>query len=660
MGGDTNLVTAPTPPTTNRLSIMGDIINSAPAAIEYNFEDVKDYLTARLAAVGGDRFRLILVGTNQGWLHAFGEVTKTTKVTGNDLVVRSIVTGDVDELWSFMPTDFLANLNYIKDSGNKHRFMVDGTPAIYHLDMPPVSGGSGNGIVDKTERAIAILGLRKGGRSYYALDIHLPFSPAMQWSLVPDEADGFPTDSIVSGQKRIVDGDGGPTLAAFVPVLKKSGFSTSTPAFGRVLFSGVVKDAVFLGGGFSVPEVENNYLDKTAKPTPMGRSVMALDVYTGAVLAMADLTDATIAPHDGSDRPIVVGPVGAGIIPFEFFLNSGMAQRAYFLDYKGGLWSWGSRDTATTGSYKNFRMDTSELTSWKVRKVYQDDNNATSGRGGRYSTLPAPFKVGYFPGVGQAGTASPAAVGIAMVSGDRNNPLDFRYGEKDAYGNTNLAPVNHRLTVVFDRQDSRAWGFDSDTGPDTGITDKYLLKAGLADPTGPSTLAAGDTRISPGTSGYYLAPTTGTPAVPDTSSTLFGYYINFPSMTNKFLAKGINPPIVVAGSLFYSEFIPASADPCTGGSGKTWSWFLADVQNPIVSDARTGLTTKSGLTNADNPWSGVASDYIPVGTRAVIQGGTVSVNNPQPGAALTTPELHTTQGLPSQKYPKPRVWRTVH
>ncbi|MBK8794214.1 MAG: hypothetical protein IPN59_14140 [Holophaga sp.] len=627
-------------PKTNRSNIMGDIINSAPAPLEYNWADVKDTLDSysRLKAVkdlGGNRFRLILVGTNQGWLHAFGEVTRTTTVTDFNGDTQTIVLGDIEELWAFMPTDFLKELGYVYGNAvgsNRHRFMMDGTPAVYHLDMPKSTGGSGNGVVDSTERAIAVFGLRKGGRSYYALDIHDPFKPAMKWSLVPDEADYLKDRTITSG----------PSLSTIQKNLKNWGFSTATPAFGRITLDAIPRDAVFLSGGWSVPEVEANFPDTSSNPTPLGRSVMAVDVYSGKVLATADLTDSTIGGT-------TVGPVSAGIIPFEFVVNSGMAQRAYFMDYKGGLWAWGSKDVWSADPYKDFRVDTSELKNWKVRKVYQDDNSATSGLGARYTMPPAPFRVGYFPGVGKTGSASPSAVGIAMISGDRNNPLDTDYN-----ATTDIAPVKHRLTLVFDRQDSRAWSLDTGNGPDAGIQDKNLKDFSNNKYTGTASPAnvCSDSifkYISPGCSDYYLAPAAGSP--------YFGYYINFPSMANKFLAKGINPPIVVAGSLFYSYFLPDTANPCTGGSGNTFSWFTADVMNPLVSDSRTSVASRSGQSDK---WAGVASDYIALGTRAVLQGGTVPVSNPQPGESLTTPEVHTTQGTPAQRYPKPRVWRTVH
>jgi hypothetical protein len=484
--------------------------------------------------------------------------------------------------------------------------MADGTPALYHLDLPPSSGGSGNGLVDSTERAVAIFGLRKGGRSYYALDIHDPFTPSLKWSLVPDESSNT--------------------------LVKNMGFSTCTPAFGRVSSSDIIRDAVFLGGGYSNAETESNFAG-----TKLGRSVFALDVNTGEILASADLTAASIG---GS----TVGSIPAGVIPFEFFLNSGMAQRAYFLDYKGGLWSWGSKSVGTAAPYVNYRQDTSDLTAWSIRKVSQDDN---ADLGARYTTLPAPFRVGSFPGVGKTGSAPPAAVGVAMVSGDRNNPLDELYNTT-----TDVIPVRHRLTVVFDRQDSRVWNMDSAAGPDTGIKNINLSDFTANNVTSTPATACSDSLfkyITPGCADYYLAPTTGDPK--------FGYFINFPKIAKGFVPKGINAPIVVANGLFYSYFSPNTADPCTGGSGDTNSWYTTDVMNPIVSDSRSTLAVKSGQKDT---WAGVASDYIALGTRGVLQGGAVKVANPQPGASLTTPELHSTQGAVSLRFPKPRVWRTVH
>jgi len=624
-GADITQLASSGKPTANRATIMGDVINSAPATLEYSWSSVSPSLSSysNLSAVGGSRFRLILVGTNQGWLHAFGEVTKTG--------TNGLVTGAVQELWSFMPTDFLSRLDYLTVSSNTHRFMVDGSPTLYHLDLPPAGGGSGNGVVDSGELAVAVFGLGKGGRSYYALDVSNPFAPTLRWALVPDEAATFPAARI---------GSGAPSLATVQGLLGKFGFSTCPPGIGRVLDAdGKLRDAVFLGGGFSTPDVEANFLDASSKPTPLGRSVVALDVSSGSVLAALDLTSDAAAAGTPA-----IGPVGSGLVPFEFILNSGLTQRAYFLDYRGGLWAWGSKQVATAAPFTNFRMDSSKLSDWALRKVYRDDN---ANKGARYTTPPAPFRVGLFPGATSSATSAiPAAVGIAMVSGDRNNPLDR------AYTTANPTPTQHRLTVVFDRQDSYALGLNSISGTDAGIASSQLkdftgntVSTTPTDPCSDSVLKL----ITPGCSSYYLA-----------QSNVFGYCVSFPAAASGtgFVPKGINPPLVVAGSLYYAYFTPTSSDPCQGGTGNTSSWLIRDVMNPIVTDNRTGLSSPSGLKQT---WSGVASDFIPMGTQGAIQGGMVpSGSQASQDGSSTAAQLVTISGNPAQRFARPRVWRTVH
>lgn len=681
MGGDTTDLDASGIAKTNRPNIMGDIVDSSPAVLEYQYSDVSGSLTSALSGVGGSRFRLVLVGTNQGYLHAFGEVVKQENAVSGNTTTPVITKGAVDELWSFMPTDFLGYLDQLTVTSNPHRFLADGPPVIYHLDLPPASGGPADGIQQVTsspgpERALVIFGLGKGGRSYYALDIHDPFTPTLKWSLVPGEAMLNDASGASVLGARILARPGAPTVATVQNVVRNMGFSTCTPSVARITLTDstglpVVRDAVFFGGGFSVPEVEANFLDVNSKPTPMGRSILALDVYTGQILAAVDLTALTTTDPSGNAMP--PGPVVRGLVPFEFILNSGMAQRAYFLDYWGGLWSWGSQKTDTNSvipttttpnpTYK-YRIDSSDMAAWTV------DGNATSAPGVRlvakdlsgsaialtnytvtqryysealYLTLPAPFRVGEFPGKSFNATGPvPATVGIAIESGDKNNPLDY------AYTVAVPKPGHHRLSVVFDRQDSAAWGTYANpitiSPTSTAVFNAY-----------PSSVSYqfGDGVITPGNTSYYLAPTPST-------GTKFGYYVNFPDIDTStgLVPKSLNPPLVVSGSLYWSYFSPTAADPCTGGSGYTHSNLICDVLNPIVKDTRTNMAC---LSNTDKFVPvGVASDFMALGTRGAIQIGTKLVANPQTGASKTALTATTITGKVSNQYPKARVWRTVH
>ncbi|MGH7866115.1 MAG: hypothetical protein ACREP9_00455, partial [Candidatus Dormibacteraceae bacterium] len=283
----------------NRSDIMGDIIDSAPTALEYNWSQWQSTVigksTILSAAVtqaaagnaGSTHFRVIFVGDNQGFLHAFGELSWSVNAPIPDpsnpakTINIPVTHGAVDELWAFLPTDFLANLDYLQGIGT-HRFMVDGSPYAYLLDVPVSNAISGNGMVDIGERALVIFGLRKGGRSYYALDVSDPTTPKLGpansgngWAIRPDDAMLLSATSIKSTAG---------SAAQVKKVVGTMGYSSSQPFVSRVLYGSspqTVRDVVFLGGGFSSTDTDAQNLNTSVSPNtaaPLGRSALAVDV----------------------------------------------------------------------------------------------------------------------------------------------------------------------------------------------------------------------------------------------------------------------------------------------------------------------------------------------------------------------------------------------
>ncbi|WP_394226782.1 pilus assembly protein [Pseudoalteromonas spongiae] len=129
-----------------REHIMGDALHSKPAAITYegNEED-KTHL---------------LFGTNAGFVHFF-EDTSTTKAT---------------EVWSFIPSELFSIQPSLRDSDVGKVYGMDLTPTIYHDDS------NGDGKVNSGETAWAFFGMRRGGSTYYALDISDRTNPKLLWS----------------------------------------------------------------------------------------------------------------------------------------------------------------------------------------------------------------------------------------------------------------------------------------------------------------------------------------------------------------------------------------------------------------------------------------------------------------------------------------------
>jgi hypothetical protein len=603
----------------NRTTIMGDVIDSAPASLEYTLtSSIISKLPTSLrtaALIPGARFRVIFVGTNQGMLHAFGEVSYTDSTTNPG---SPFTTGVVDELWAFIPTDFLANIDYLRGPTNKHRFMVDGSPYIYLLDIPTGSNIAGNGTADAGETARVVFGLRKGGRSYYSLNIEDPFNPQMAWALRADEAATMPSGRAENG-----------SITADATALAATGFSTSQINVGRVSYGAspqTLRDVVFLGGGLSVPEIEANFLDASGKPTPLGRSVLAVDVKNGNILQVWDFHSTTLSQPS-------MGPVTAGVVPFEYFLNSGLVQRAYFTDFNGSLWALGSGKTTTASDGKNYRRDTSSLDAWtvdgtpgsqlSVRKVYQGTKNDY------LTSLPAVFLTGMVPQ--SAGTIP---VGIALATGDRNNPLD-------TYSSSLQTPSGHEAIVVFDDQEQ--------TTGNTPIKYSDLYSV----PENTAATATTPDAINPGVpTKFYLA-------IGDR-----GYSVPFPAPANGFIPKALNDPLVLGGALFFTYFTPTTADPCTGGTGISTSSRVCDVLYPrieslssttLVSNTYGGACRGGGVF----AWQGIATNFSARSTVSVNQAGIVSTGGSTTPSGSNQVQIETIFGQAKDRLPRPRTWRTV-
>ena len=599
-------------------TIMGDIINSSPITLQYaalpsNIASYSSTLADAWAAHAPGSgttdqtgtFRMIFVGTNQGVFHAFGEVewVDNTTVPGTP-----IAHGVLDELWAFVPTELLPNLDQLQVSTNKHYYAVDGAPTVYFLDLPQTAvQATGNGVFDvgatNPERAVVVFGLGKGGRSYYAINVADPLNPTMQWSLCPNEQYNYPTSRVLGGSRTDIGNMG---LATCIPTLARV-------ATSREGTTNQVVDVVLLGGGFSDPLIEaalpatattSVIASYPAVNTALGRSAVAINVYTGNILNTWNTGGTSGA-----------GPVPAGVMPMAIDANSYLSARGYFTDYYGSLWALGGTSMAASPRTM-FRVDTVSIDSWNLRQVYTQTVSLTGGAGnGLCTTLPSPFRMTYFPVTRTTDPKiNPYAMGIAFETGDRNNPLDTYTYTRWA------APTQHRVNVVFDRQDINS----------------VISASGLSDA---SSMVTDSTNSS-----YFLRNS-------------YGYYINFASPSGGYVPKGITSPLVLDANLFYSVFTPSTAT-CSGGSGSTTTFQVCNVMVPVVNAGNASSATaingcKSGAVLS---WSGVASSLA---GRNVVTGVQAGIDS---GSGTTTDQSLMLKNLNTQStdiYPKIRVWRIV-
>lgn len=145
--------------TDTRPSIHGDVVHSRPVAINY----------------GGSTGVVLYYGDNGGVFHA---------VQGGQAA------SDGDELWGFVPSEFLGKLKRLVDNSpeidlypkpepraNPKPYFVDGPVGVYRYD----ANNDGQITTGGSDKVYIYLTMRRGGRFIYALDVTDPANPRLLW-----------------------------------------------------------------------------------------------------------------------------------------------------------------------------------------------------------------------------------------------------------------------------------------------------------------------------------------------------------------------------------------------------------------------------------------------------------------------------------------------
>lgn len=147
-----------------REDIMGDPLHSKPLAINLGNKPTKD----RYGNVISENLDVrVLVGTNHGLVHMF----KDSDTGSGDYSV-----GSVSESWAFIPSELLHNIPVLRQDDST------GTHDVYGMDLSPVAYTETD-YDGKVNKAWVFLGMRRGGTSYYALDVTSPDSPKYKWQI---------------------------------------------------------------------------------------------------------------------------------------------------------------------------------------------------------------------------------------------------------------------------------------------------------------------------------------------------------------------------------------------------------------------------------------------------------------------------------------------
>ncbi|TNF75470.1 MAG: hypothetical protein EP299_06220, partial [Acidobacteria bacterium] len=165
--------------------ILGDIFHSDPAVVgvpengRYFASDL--FSTSPFSCTDNPGYRcffdkhqyrrqVLLAGANDGQIHAFD--LATYEYTADPAVDGAFNNGTGRELFAYVPRDVLPNLVQQAET-NEHDWDVDNPIRVTDVFIDPAHDGTPT-VDDREWRSVAIGGLRRGGRTVWALDMTQP------------------------------------------------------------------------------------------------------------------------------------------------------------------------------------------------------------------------------------------------------------------------------------------------------------------------------------------------------------------------------------------------------------------------------------------------------------------------------------------------------
>jgi type IV pilus assembly protein PilY1 len=315
---------------------FGDIIHSEPAVVTYDAKTV------------------IYVGANDGLLHAVDDDTG-------------------QELWSFIPPDHLGRLWRLNDAD--HDYFVDGSPSVYY-------GAS---------QKVLIIGSRRGGESYTALDITSYSAPRVLYTIGPTILGPTPTDYEHLGQ----------SWSRPEKVTVATGSTVTTVDCG-VTVSVSTADVFLFAGGYDPNEDQD-----PAVPDTTGRAIFGVNMTTGALLS-----NLTVSPATHSTLGLTHSVVDVSGFDHD---GDGIVSRIYFGDLGGAIFALKDDQVQTYSPCPPHTITKNVVDGvWSGIKLFQ----APESSGKKLKILYAPDAV--------AEKYPPSIHGefIYFGTGDRENPGD--------------------------------------------------------------------------------------------------------------------------------------------------------------------------------------------------------------------------------------------
>jgi type IV pilus assembly protein PilY1 len=267
------------------------------------------------------RQRIVLVGANDGLLHAFdgGAPADSPPAQDPTLPFRNFryTKGTGNELWAFVPPDQLPRL-WLAMVGTGHQYYMDGDIMIRDIWSDGSASTNHAGFKESAEyHTVAIASEREGGTHFVALDVTDVTSPQLRWMWPPPCS----SDEQEWGQTW---GQFAPRAPPIGPILLQTTAGSGITRYGLTTEE---RWSVFLNGGHDPYNLR-------------GRQAALLDVWTGAPLFRAGFNPGSSGP-DGAmmyampaTGAMIDYGVGSGYAPDGFF------DTAVVGDEGGQVWTF--------------------------------------------------------------------------------------------------------------------------------------------------------------------------------------------------------------------------------------------------------------------------------------------------------------------------------
>ena len=363
-----------------------DPLHSQPVVINYGEDD-----------------SVVFLSTNSGYLHAFDTDENNPQ-----------------EFFSFIPRELLRNPYYYFSSqvstSDKKRYGLDGALTYWHDDKDY------DGIVNNNDRLIIFVGMRRGGHSYYALDVTDRHNPVLLWQKHGQYVDSLANIPAVSaGYERM-----GQSWSALTPV--------------RIRMGNTARVVLLAGGGYD-PDEDGTTSDGPASrfDHDIGNTIYMIDPNTGEVLWDAH-DDADLTGSMTSSFPSDVVPVDRNA--------DGFIDMFYATDVGGRVWRF------------DLDINATDMADFAKGGVIADLNDSTSSTGNRrfYNA----------PDISYISKALDDYILISVGSGYRAHPLaanttDYHFLIKDL--NAKVTPEDY---IAVTMSDLAEWGTEAAINSSTG------------------------------------------------------------------------------------------------------------------------------------------------------------------------------------------------